>query len=71
MTITITGKELTPVVVNDNFSTDAQTPLTGGNLLTNDTDPKSGSTLAVATVHDANGNAVNLGTATLLPSGAL
>ena len=69
MTITISPAR--PVAVNDTFSTDALTPITTGNLLANDTDANTGVTLSVATVHDANGNAVPLGTATLLPSGAL
>jgi len=56
--------------VNDNFATDAHTPLTTGNLLTNDTDANTGATLSVASVHDASGNTIILGAATLLPSGA-
>jgi VCBS repeat-containing protein len=70
VTITITGSQ-NPVAVNSNFSTNAQTPLTTGNLLANDVDPNSGATLSVATVHDSSANSVPLGTATLLPSGAL
>jgi VCBS repeat-containing protein len=70
VTITITGTQ-NPVAVNDNFTTDNATPLTAGNLLTNDFEPNSGATLSVDTVHDASGNAITLGTATLLPSGAL
>jgi VCBS repeat-containing protein len=70
VTITITGST-NPIAVNDDFTTDNQTSLTSGNLLADDTDPNSGATLSVATIHDANGNSVPLGTATLLPSGAL
>ncbi len=70
VTITITGSP-DPVAENDNFTTDAQTILTTGNLLANDVDPNSGATLSVDTVHDANGNLITLGTATQLPSGAL
>jgi VCBS repeat-containing protein len=70
VTITITGTQ-NPVAVNDTFTTDNATPLTTGNLLTNDFEPNSGATLSVATVHDASGNAITLGKATLLPSGAL
>ena len=70
-TVTISITPARPVAVNDAFSTDADTPLTTGNLLTNDTDANSGATLSVATVQDSNGNNVPLGTATMLPSGAL
>ena len=70
VTITITGSQ-NPIAVDDDFSTDSQTPLTTGNLLTDDVDPNAGATLSVASVHDSNGNAVTLGTATTLPSGAL
>ena len=70
-TVTISITPARPVAVNDAFSTDADTPLTTGNLLTNDTDANPGATLSVATVQDSNGNNVPLGTATMLPSGAL
>ena len=70
VTITITGTQ-NPVAVNDSFTTDNATPFTTGNLLTNDFEPNSGATLSVGTVHDASGNAITLGTATLLPSAAL
>jgi VCBS repeat-containing protein len=70
VTITITGSQ-DPVAVNESFTTDAETSLTSGNLLTNDVDPNSGATLSVNTVHDSNGNVITLGTATQLPSGAL
>ncbi len=69
-TVTVTITAATPVAVADSFTTDELTPLTGGNLLTNDTDPNSGATLSVASVHDSLGNSVPLGTATTLPSGA-
>jgi VCBS repeat-containing protein len=70
VTITITGST-NPIAVNDDFTTDNETSLTTGNLLTSDTDPNSGATLSVASIHATNGNSVPLGTATLLPSGAL
>jgi VCBS repeat-containing protein len=70
-TVTISITPARPVAVNDAFTTAADTPLTTGNLLTNDTDANPGATLSVATVQDANGNNVPLGTATMLPSGAL
>ena len=70
-TVTITIASPKPVAANDNFSTDAHTTLTSGNLLTNDTDANSGVTLSVAAVQDSSGNTVPLGTATQLPSGAL
>jgi large repetitive protein len=70
-TVIITITTAKPVAVNDGFSTDAQTSVSTGNLLTNDTDVNPGATLSVATVHDSSGNAVTLGTATTLPSGAL
>ncbi len=69
MTISISAAK--PVAVNDAFSTDADTPLSTGNVLANDTDATPGATLSVAAVTDSGGNAVPLGTATLLPSGAL
>ena len=70
-TVNISVTAALPVAVNDAFSTDSDTPLTTGNVLTNDTDSNPGATLAVATVGNADGDAVPLGTATSLPSGAL
>ena len=70
-TVTITVSSAKPVAVNDAFGTDAQTTITTGNLLTNDTDANAGATLSVASVHDSTGNSIPLGTATQLPSGAM
>ena len=70
-TVTISITPARPVAVNDAFGTDANTPLTTGNVLANDTDANAGATLSVATVQDSNGNSVPLGTATQLPSGAM
>lgn len=69
-TVTIAVTAANPVAVNDSFTTDALTPLTTGNLLTNDTDSNPGATLSVDQVLAANGTAVTVGTATTLPSGA-
>jgi VCBS repeat-containing protein len=70
-TVTITITTPKPVAASESFATDELTPLTTGNVLTNDTDANAGATLSVASVHDSRGNSVPLGTPTALPSGAL
>lgn len=70
-TVTISVTPTRPVAVNDAFSTPADTNLTTGNVLSNDTDAAPGATLSVASATDSSGNAIPLGTATQLPSGAL
>jgi len=70
-TVTITVTPTRPVANDDAFSTPANHDLTVVNVLSNDTDGTPGATLSVASVQDASGNNIPLGTATLLPSGAL
>ena len=71
-TVTITGVNEAPVAVNDAFTTNEDTALTSGNVLsanptTADSDIDDGDTLTVTQV---NGNAANVGTLITLGSGA-
>ena len=67
VTITVNAPNAPPVAVNDNNTTDQNTPVSG-NVLSNDSDPDAGDTLTVSAV---NGSVANVGTQITLASGAL
>ncbi|WP_198000024.1 beta strand repeat-containing protein [Gimesia alba] len=73
VTITITGVNDDPTAEYDEFATDEDTVLTGGNVLVDngsgaDSDPDTSDTLMISEVNGVSGN---VGTQILLPSGAL
>ncbi|QDV19361.1 sulfur oxidation protein SoxZ [Gimesia panareensis] len=72
VTITINGVNDDPVPVDDAFSTDEDTLLTGGNVLAaNPTDPDFDAEGQTLTVTEVNGASGDVGSQITLPSGAL